>query len=302
MKTLPAGLQAHLDSGATTLAWCWRIERADGAVFGFTDHDRPLAFAGTDFEPESGFAASEIRAGSDLSVDAQDAEGALTLGPHHRDRHPRRPLGQRRGRGLAGELGRAGAARADAPRRHRPDPARPARLRRRGALARALLNQTVGRTFQFMPATPSSATPAAASISTTRPSGDTGSVAAVIGDRGFRPPRARRLRGRLVRPRPSDLDQRRRTPAGRAEIARHDRRSRRACGSSCFEAPVRPIGAGDDFVVRAGCDKRFATCKAKFANVVNFRGFPQMPGDDVGDPLSEPRRRQQRPAARPRVA
>ena len=29
MKALPAGLQAHLDSGATTLAWCWRITRAD---------------------------------------------------------------------------------------------------------------------------------------------------------------------------------------------------------------------------------------------------------------------------------
>ena len=42
MKTLSAALQAHLDSGTTTLAWCWRIERADGVVFGFTDHDRPL--------------------------------------------------------------------------------------------------------------------------------------------------------------------------------------------------------------------------------------------------------------------
>ena len=40
MKTLSPALQAHLDSGATTLAWCWRIERADGVVFGFTDHDR----------------------------------------------------------------------------------------------------------------------------------------------------------------------------------------------------------------------------------------------------------------------
>ena len=70
-------MQAHLDSGATTLAWCWRITRADGAVFGFTDHDRPLAFAGTEFEPDCGFNASEIRAGSELSVDAQDAEGAL---------------------------------------------------------------------------------------------------------------------------------------------------------------------------------------------------------------------------------
>ena len=78
MKALPPALQAHLDDGTTTLAWCWKITRADGVSFGFTDHDQPLAFGGTDFEPESGLSASEIRAGSDLSVDSQDAEGALT--------------------------------------------------------------------------------------------------------------------------------------------------------------------------------------------------------------------------------
>ena len=33
MKSLPAGMQAHLDDGTTTLAWCWRIERADGALY-----------------------------------------------------------------------------------------------------------------------------------------------------------------------------------------------------------------------------------------------------------------------------
>jgi len=59
MKTLSPGLQAHLDAGTTTLAWCWRISRADGVALGFTDHDRALAFDGTEFEPESGLAASE---------------------------------------------------------------------------------------------------------------------------------------------------------------------------------------------------------------------------------------------------
>jgi uncharacterized phage protein (TIGR02218 family) len=77
MKLLPAGLQVHLDDGTTTLAWCWRIERADGAVFGFTDHDRTLLIVGTAYEPDTGFAASEIRASADFSVDGQDAEGAL---------------------------------------------------------------------------------------------------------------------------------------------------------------------------------------------------------------------------------
>lgn len=78
MKTLPAALQAHLDSGTTTFSWCWRIERADGVFFGFTDHDRDLEFGGVTYEPESGLAASEIRSGTDLAVDAQDAEGVLT--------------------------------------------------------------------------------------------------------------------------------------------------------------------------------------------------------------------------------
>lgn len=50
MRALPAGLQSHLDSGATTLCWCWRITRNDGVAFGFTDHDRDLQFDGTSFE------------------------------------------------------------------------------------------------------------------------------------------------------------------------------------------------------------------------------------------------------------
>lgn len=78
MKSLNPALQAHLDDGTTTLAWCWRITRADGVTFGFTDHDQTLAFDGTEFEPESGLTASEVRSGSDLSVDAQDAQGVLS--------------------------------------------------------------------------------------------------------------------------------------------------------------------------------------------------------------------------------
>jgi uncharacterized phage protein (TIGR02218 family) len=41
------------------------------------------------------------------------------------------------------------------------------------------------------------------------------------------------------------------------------------------------VAAGDTFAITAGCDKQFATCKAKFANAVNFRGFPYMPGNDA---------------------
>jgi uncharacterized phage protein (TIGR02218 family) len=38
---------------------------------------------------------------------------------------------------------------------------------------------------------------------------------------------------------------------------------------------------GDTFTVTAGCDKRRETCKLKFNNLVNFGGFPDIPGQDV---------------------
>jgi uncharacterized phage protein (TIGR02218 family) len=48
-----------------------------------------------------------------------------------------------------------------------------------------------------------------------------------------------------------------------------------------LEAPVRAITDGDSFIARAGCDKRIATCGTKFANSTNYRGFPNIPGQDT---------------------
>jgi uncharacterized phage protein (TIGR02218 family) len=47
-----------------------------------------------------------------------------------------------------------------------------------------------------------------------------------------------------------------------------------------WQAMPETIAAADAFVVTAGCDKRFATCRDRFANTVNFRGFPHIPGND----------------------
>jgi uncharacterized phage protein (TIGR02218 family) len=40
------------------------------------------------------------------------------------------------------------------------------------------------------------------------------------------------------------------------------------------------IQVGDTFNVIAGCDKLAATCETKFSNMVNFGGFPFVPGND----------------------
>jgi uncharacterized phage protein (TIGR02218 family) len=54
-----------------------------------------------------------------------------------------------------------------------------------------------------------------------------------------------------------------------------------------WQAMAEPIAAGDTFIVTAGCDKRFETCRGRFSNAVNFRGFPHIPGNDfvIAHPL-----------------
>ena len=47
------------------------------------------------------------------------------------------------------------------------------------------------------------------------------------------------------------------------------------------QAMPNTIAIGDTYTITAGCDKLLATCKTKFSNVVNFRGFPNVPGQDT---------------------
>ena len=47
-----------------------------------------------------------------------------------------------------------------------------------------------------------------------------------------------------------------------------------------WQAPPVLVSVGDECLIKAGCDKYFSTCREKFANAANFRGFPHMPGND----------------------
>ncbi|MBX6321728.1 MAG: DUF2163 domain-containing protein [Rhodospirillaceae bacterium] len=42
-----------------------------------------------------------------------------------------------------------------------------------------------------------------------------------------------------------------------------------------------PVAPGDRFRIHPGCDKRLATCRDRFANILNFRGEPYVPGSDA---------------------
>jgi uncharacterized phage protein (TIGR02218 family) len=47
------------------------------------------------------------------------------------------------------------------------------------------------------------------------------------------------------------------------------------------EPPPFAAAVGDIIEISEGCDKQFATCKGRFANSVNFRGEPYLPGMDL---------------------
>ncbi len=40
------------------------------------------------------------------------------------------------------------------------------------------------------------------------------------------------------------------------------------------------VAVGDAYSLRPGCDKKFSTCKARYNNIKNFRGEPNVPGND----------------------
>ncbi len=273
MRTLAAGLAAHLASGATTLCNCWKLAPINGAALGFTDHDRDVAFDGVTYEAQAGFDASEIESSLGLSVDNLEATGALASSQ------------------LDGEKLRSGYfdhAAIEIWRVNWQD-ASQRLLIRKGHLGEVthggagftaevrglshVLNQARGRVFQFGCDAALGDARCGVNIETAafRVNGTIVGVEenrrlTVSGLGGFEG--GWFSQGTLTWT--SGLN------VGRVEEVKFH-------GGNIVElwqAAGFAVSAGDAFVVRAGCDKQFSTCKAKFFNTDNFRGFPHLPGTD----------------------
>ncbi|MBA4171598.1 MAG: beta-tubulin [Hyphomicrobium sp.] len=278
MKTLPPALSEHLATGATTLCWCWRLRRRDGATLGFTDHDRDIVFDATNFEAAAGFEAGEIRDSVGLSVDNLDvtsalsserlAEDDLAAGLYDDARveifrvNWQDPSGRVLMRvGSLGEVRRAGTVFA--------------------AEVRGLshyLQQTQGRVFQYT---------CDADLGDRRCGVDTtsatyrgmGAVAVASSTRRFTAsglgeyPHDWFSRGLLTFTSGAATGQ-------AVEVKAHTV-SAGVVTMELWQPARRPLVAGQTFHVTAGCDKNLETCREKFANAINFRGFPHMPGNDL---------------------
>ena len=270
-------MKAHLAGGATTLARCFAVTRKDGLVLGFTDHDRDLGFDGMVFRADSGLTAKAIQQATGLSVDNSEAFGALRsaaiteadiLAGRYDGAEVRAWLVNwadpavrvLQFRGTLGEIVRSGGAFT-------------AELR---GLSEAL-NQPVGLIYHarcsavlgdgrcgFDLSQPGYAEERPVEVVE---EGRVFRFAAMPGfeDRWFE-------KGRLV-----VLDG---VAKGLVGSIKNDRVRGVGREVELWQGLGAVPAQGDMVRIEAGCDRRAETCRLKFNNFLNFRGFPHIPGED----------------------
>lgn len=275
MKTIPAALAEHLKGDATTTCHCWKVTLKDGVTIGFTDHDEMIVFGGTSYLAASGFSASDSDSETGLGASAGEVAGGFSSEAIAED-------------DLA--AGRFDGARVElflvnwqAPDQHMLLNMREiGEVTRAGGAFRAELRSLAHRLGQ--PQGRVYGRRCDAALGDRRcgvdlePFTGHGNVVAVDASGGllvsgldafadgfFSRGKLRFLAG-LLAAKSFDLDG-------------HERRDG-GVHLSFWLLPEQLPSPGDIFSVTAGCDKSFTTCRAKFTNHLNFRGFPHLPGAD----------------------
>jgi uncharacterized phage protein (TIGR02218 family) len=277
VRTVPAALQAKLDAGVTTLCRCWILRRRDGVVLGLTDHDRDLDIEATVCRAGTGFAAAEATSRFGLAVDAAEVAGALAD-----DSLNEADLAA----GLfdAADIETWLVDWSDPTLRLRLAWARLGEVRREGAAFNVELRGPADRLAQEN-----------GRLYTARCAADLGDarcgvdldVATLKGAGVVLAPENQSsflaagldafadgvfTAGRLHW-----------TSGANAGIAIEIKVHRLDQGATrlwLWQAMPETIATGDTFAVTAGCDKSFDVCRDRFANQINFRGFPHIPGND----------------------
>ncbi len=275
MKTVPSALAAHLKGEATTTCHCWKVSLRDGAIMGFTEHDEALTFGGVTYLAASGFLASENDSETGLAASSGEVAGGFSSeAVSEADLSAGRFDGARVELYLVnwqvpeqhillkvreiGEVTRAGGAftaelRSFAHRLSQPQ-GRVYGRRCDAALGDGRCGANVAA-FQV----------GGAVVSTDAAGRLTVSGLSAFADGFFKQGKMRFTSG-ANKDRSFDLD---------------DHALRDGVATFRLWLPLEVLPQqGDTFTVTAGCDKSFATCKTKFANHLNFRGFPHMPGAD----------------------
>ncbi len=274
MKTLGSALDAHIAGEVTSLATCWSLKRRDGTEMFFTDFDRDLEVEGDIYLAASGYSRSAIASTSRFSVDNLDLIGHLSHAAITEEDllAGRYDFAEMRifmvnwqdpgmgkiplRRGWIGEV-----------------------TMRDGAFAAELRGLAQGLLYEigalYSPLCPADLGDSACGVDVEALTvSDT--VATVTSRAEFTltgyDGADGMLTGGLLRFLSGEN-------AGFAhEIQGWEQATKTL---TLFLAAPFAVAPGDEVSVVPGCDKRFATCREKFANHVNFRGHPHIPGTDA---------------------
>lgn len=272
MKSISASLLAHMQGETTTLATCWLVTRTDGQIFGFTDHCADLTIDGVVYSASSGYTATAIQSASGMGVDNLDIQGALDSATITEQdllaglwdfaaieifivNYNDLTMGSMTLR--SGNLGSVRTGRGMFV----------AELR--GMMQR--LQQAVGRLV--MPACNADLGDSRCGINlgTFTDGTVSGSVDSVTSNRQFLDAgltqAANWFAGGLLT-----------WTSGLNSDLAAEVKSFTGGAVSLHIAMPYTVQVGDTFTIKAGCDKSVTTCRTKFNNVVNFRGFPHLPG------------------------
>ena len=276
MRALSPGLAAHLSQDATTLCHCWKVLRRDGVALGFTDHDRDVTLNAFVYAAHSGLEASEAEAALGFAVGGGAVSGALVA-----DVLNEIDLANGAYDGASVETWLVNWA--DASQNLLLDVHVLGEVRRSDraftAETRSLahqLDQERGRIYQSACSADLGDARCGVALASNAYTA-AGAVAATDGRLSITATLPGYASGWFVNGRVTFASG---ANAGlHAQVKEH--RSDGTGQSLTLWSPlVRPITVGDAFTAVAGCNKRFDTCLNKFANAVNFRGFPHMPGND----------------------
>jgi uncharacterized phage protein (TIGR02218 family) len=257
------------DGPLTSLAFCWTIERSDGAGLALTSGDRQVRCGGTAYQPEPGVTPAAITRSLGLEPHSAEVSGALSA------------------RALTDSdllLGRWDAARISmsAVDWESPDE-QPVQLLG-GELGEVSLS---GDSFTAQ------LNGAAAKLSGPVCPSTSAECRAELGDKKCRVD----LAGRTVRTRVTSAEDNLIVTDQPLDQRYQFGRLRYLSGANCglqtvilaangTQITVRDraraaVEAGTVVEIREGCDKLFATCVSRFSNAINFRGEPHVPGNDL---------------------
>ncbi len=278
MRSLSTPMKDLLESGVTTFARCWLLERTDGEKLGFTDHDRDLTFDSVTYEALSGVDPTEVNQTHDLAVDTMDIHGALQS-----DKLNENDLAAglydnaeltlylvdwtdtaNRAVIFAGSVGEVSRGRVNFV------------VEMRG-LSHAL-NQERGRIYSRGCDADLGDARCGVDLTSATFKG-TGAITTVASNRSFAASGLGSYQDGWFKS--GKLTWTTGQNAGAVIEVKYHSNNGSIVQFELWETMPFDIEVGDDFIVTAGCDKSVATCKARFDNVVNYRGFPFIPGTDA---------------------